>query len=75
MIALARAFRWQEQIESGSLPSVLAFADQEGVDEAFVRRQLQLTPHPPRIIEDPIGGMPRGRLGRLCGKIRMRRGT
>jgi hypothetical protein len=32
---LARAFRWQERIESGSVPSVSALADQEGVDEAF----------------------------------------
>ncbi len=56
VIALARAFRWQEQIESGSVPSVSALADQEGVDEAFVRRQLRMTLHPPRIIEDLANG-------------------
>lgn len=56
VIALARAFRWQEQIESGSVPSVTALADQEGVDEAFVRRQLRMTLHPPRIVEDLANG-------------------
>ncbi len=51
VIAVARAFRWQEQIESGKVSSVTALADQEGVDEAFIRRQLRLPLHPPRIIE------------------------
>ena len=61
-LALARAFHWQEQIAAGSVPSVSALADQEGVDEAFVRRQLRLTLHPPRIIEDLAnGGTRRGR--------------
>lgn len=41
----------QEQIESGKVASVTALAEHEGVDEAFVRRQLQLPFHPPRVIE------------------------
>lgn len=56
MIAVARAFRWQEQIESGTVDSVSAMAEREGVDEAFVRRQLRLTLQPPRAIENLARG-------------------
>jgi len=56
VVALARAFRWQEQIESGAVSSVSTLANQEGVDEAFVRRQLRLPLHPPRIIDDLANG-------------------
>jgi len=55
-IAVARAFRWQEMIESGKVPSVSALAEREEVDEAFIRRQLRLTLHPPRLIEDLVRG-------------------
>ncbi|MBA3937179.1 MAG: hypothetical protein H0X38_06945 [Planctomycetes bacterium] len=64
MSAVARAFRWLEQLESLSVPSVTALAEKEGVDEAFVRRQLRLTLHPPRIIEDLAHG------GNTKGSIR-----
>ena len=53
---MARAFRWQEMIESGKVPSVSALAEREEVDEAFIRRQLRLTLHPPRLIEDLVRG-------------------
>lgn len=46
------------------MPSVSALAGQEVVDEAFVRRQLRLTLHPPRIIEDLANG------GNAKGSIR-----
>lgn len=56
VVAIARAFRWQEQIESGSVRSVSALADKEGLDEAFVRRQLRLPLHPPRIVDGLLNG-------------------
>jgi hypothetical protein len=51
-VAVARAFRWQELIESGKVPSVSALAEREEIDESFIRRQLRLTLHPPRLIEE-----------------------
>lgn len=56
MVALARAFRWQEQIEPGRSTSVSTLAEREGIDEAFVRRQIRLTLHPPRVIEAIVQG-------------------
>ena len=55
-IAIARAFRWQELMESGRVPSVSALAEREEVDEAFIRRQLRLTLHSPRLIEHLVQG-------------------
>ena len=56
VLAIARAFRWQEQIESGKVPSVSALAEREDVDEAYVRRQLRLTLFPPDIISRLVSG-------------------
>jgi len=56
VVAIARAFRWQEQLESGRATSVSALADRECLDEAFIRRQLRLTLQPPRIIESLVSG-------------------
>ncbi len=55
-VAVARAFRWQELIESGKVPSVSALAEREEIDESFIRRQLRLTLHPPRLIEELLRG-------------------
>lgn len=54
VVAVARAFRWQEQIEMGSASSVSSLAKHECVDEAYIRRQLRLTQHPPATIEGLI---------------------
>jgi DNA invertase Pin-like site-specific DNA recombinase len=56
VVAIAKAFRWQEQIEAGKVASVSALAEQENVDEAYVRRQLRLTLQPPRIVEALVSG-------------------
>jgi site-specific DNA recombinase len=50
LAAMARAFRWQEQIESGAVASVSALAEREGVDEAYIRRQLRLALQPPEVV-------------------------
>jgi hypothetical protein len=42
VLAIARAFHWQKQIVSHQFASVQAHADREGVDNAFVYRQLRL---------------------------------
>ncbi len=54
--ALARGFVWQEALERGDAPSVRALAMAEGVDEAFVRRLLDLVGQPPRIVTSLING-------------------
>lgn len=56
VVAIARAFRWQDQLETGRAASVSALAEREGLDEAFVRRQLRLTLQPPEIIESLVSG-------------------
>jgi site-specific DNA recombinase len=54
--ACARAFRWQDDLESGRVRSVSALAEREQVDEAYVRRQLRLTLVDPAIIIDLVAG-------------------
>lgn len=49
LIACARAFRWQEQLEDGSARSVSALAKSMRLDEAYVRRQLRLTLLEPKV--------------------------
>lgn len=56
VVAIARAFRWQEQLESGRAASVSDLAEKVGIDEAFVRLQLRLTLQPPKIIESLVSG-------------------
>lgn len=56
LAAVARAFRWQEQIESGEVASVSALAEREGVDEAYVRRQLRLALQSPEFVCRLVGG-------------------
>jgi hypothetical protein len=51
-LALARAFAWQRELETGKLASVSDLARRENVHESYIRRQLQLYPliqaaHPP----------------------------
>lgn len=52
LLACARAFRWQDDLESGRVRSVSSLAEREQVDEAYVRRHLRLALVDPAI-RDP----------------------
>ena len=55
-VAIARALRWQEALESGSFPSMKALAQKLGVDGRYVARLLDLTLLAPDIIEAVLKG-------------------
>lgn len=55
-VALARAHRWQTQLETGKVATVGALAKREGVDEAYVRRQLHLTLLAPQVVARLLAG-------------------
>ncbi len=54
--AIARAYRWQEQLESGEYPSVDDLAQSLKVDRSYISRLLQLTRLAPDIIEAILHG-------------------
>ena len=54
--AIARGYRWQEQIESGEYPSLEDLAQAVGVDRTYVGRMLRLTSLAPDIIEAILRG-------------------
>jgi len=54
--AIAKAHRWQEQIESGEYPSLEDLAQAVGVDRTYVGRMLRLTSLAPDIIEAILRG-------------------
>ena len=56
VIALARAFRWQELLETGKLASIASLAKRLKVDRAYVSRILNLTLLAPDIVEAIING-------------------
>jgi hypothetical protein len=55
-MSLARALRWQTELESGKVASVGALAKREGVDESFVRRHLRLTVLAPDVVRHILEG-------------------
>jgi hypothetical protein len=61
-VALARALRWQEALESGAFPSMKALAQKLGVDGRYVARLLDLTLLAPDIIEGVLNGTEPDRL-------------
>ena len=54
--AVARAFRWQEMLESGEARRITDLADQLGLDRCYVRRILQLANLAPEIVEAILAG-------------------
>ena len=56
VIALARAFRWQELLETEKVASISALAKQMKVDRAYVSRILNLTLLAPDIVEAIMDG-------------------
>jgi hypothetical protein len=55
-IAVARAFRWQEMIESGEVESVSVLARRLKLDPSFVARTIRLAALAPGIIEVILAG-------------------
>ncbi|MEQ8762735.1 MAG: hypothetical protein RL885_02330 [Planctomycetota bacterium] len=68
-LAVARAYRWQEQLEAGEYRSTTELAEALGVDRAYVSRMLRLTSLSPAIVERIVlGDEPEGVT--LAGLIR-----
>jgi hypothetical protein len=55
-LAVARAFRWQEMIESGEVESVSTLARRLKLDPSFVARTIRLAALAPGIIEVILAG-------------------
>jgi hypothetical protein len=56
MVAVARAHRWKELLESGRYGSWVEIAAAQGVDPSYVARILRLTLLAPDIVESVIDG-------------------
>jgi len=54
--ALARAHRWQRQLESGECPSITELAKAEKINRSYVCRVLRLTLLAPDIAEKILDG-------------------
>ena len=55
-IALARAFRWQEMIESGEVESNSDLARKLKLDHSYIARTIRLTCLAPDMVEDILNG-------------------
>ena len=54
--AIARAFRWQEMLESGRHLTIKEIANDEAINESYVARVLRLTLIAPDIVESILRG-------------------
>jgi hypothetical protein len=54
--ALARAYRWQRLLESGTFSSVAELANAERINASYVCRILRLTLLAPAIVEEAMNG-------------------
>ena len=54
--AVARAFRWREQLESGTHATIAEIAAAEKINASYVGRVLRLTLLAPDIVEVILGG-------------------
>ena len=62
-LALARAFRWQEMIESGQAESNSDLARRLKLDQSYVARTIRLASLAPDIVEAILDGQEPNRLG------------
>jgi len=76
LLALARAFRWKDLIESGEYRTVKALAEAVGLEKSYVGKQLNLTLLSPAIVEAVLqGDEPDGlSIGRIRQRIPVRWG-
>ena len=56
LIALARAFRWKDLLDSGRFATVKALAEAIGLERSYVARMLNLTLLSPKIIDAIVAG-------------------
>ena len=56
VVALARAWQWQEELESGEYSTVNELARAKKLDRTYVSRILQLTSLAPDIVESLLAG-------------------
>jgi hypothetical protein len=56
LAALAKAYAWQEQLESGQFEDLEDIAKEQGVDRSYVGRMLRLTSLAPDIVESILSG-------------------
>jgi hypothetical protein len=56
LTALAKAYAWQEQLESGQFEGLEDIAKENGVDRSYMGRLLQLTSMAPDIVESILSG-------------------
>ena len=56
LTAIARAYSWQDQLESGEFEDLEDIAKASGVDRSYVGRMLQLTSLAPDIVESILAG-------------------
>jgi hypothetical protein len=56
LVAIARAYSWQDQLESGEFEDLEDIAKANGVDRSYVGRMLQLTSLAPDIVESILDG-------------------
>jgi hypothetical protein len=56
VVALARAWHWQEELESGQYSSIGELAEANQVDRTYVSRLLQLTSLAPDLVESLLAG-------------------
>ena len=70
-IALARAYAWQELLDSGKYRSINAMAQDLGVCNSYVRRLLRFTILAPHIVESTLNGSESDRISqtKLTGEI------
>jgi hypothetical protein len=54
--ALARAWRWQEQLESGEFASIQDLADDAGVSRVYAGRMMRLTALAPELVQAILAG-------------------
>ena len=61
ILAIVRAHRWKDLLESGRFPSISALAERLGVNASYVGRHLNLTLLAPDIVDAILaGGEPEG---------------
>ena len=56
LTAIAKAYSWQDQLESGEFEDLEDIAKEQGVDRSYVGRMLQLTSLAPDIVESILAG-------------------
>jgi hypothetical protein len=56
VVAIARAWQWQEELESGEYSTVEDLASAKKLDRTYVSRILQLTSLAPDIVESLLAG-------------------